>query len=384
MSIVFLDDTPYLGMYTKIHWRKINKVHFDTFGKLLEQDKQIMDLINIVYKYETRPQQIILVESIVKGVNNTLCEDVNIGFNLLCHEVKGGTGNLLKSQIFHIALHSRKPKWTESDGCQKWPLDTSKPYINYGPFHYKIDRVEPLIHPASSQKCKSDDNGINKKKIDEMSTPYKQFNYDDQCYFLANDDIFTNDDILDLYPECEYLHKLIYNRFIDYWNTTILPAVKINPPSFPCPSYIPPSPPSDTEHRIQKRELTILGSPQTTQTDGSASTSDVHTLSRETVALEVVALEVVQRNLFQLLKHLELKDTADDKQKFRDNREGLIKGLTKPERTLLMNWALHDKLQKTKLGGKVLSYRNKRLYKKSKISKRSNISKKSRTINYIK
>ena len=50
-----------------------------------------------------------------------------------------------------------------------------------------------------------------------------------------------------------------------------------------------------------------------------------------------------------------------------------------------MNWALHDKLQKTKLGGKVLSYRNKRLYKKkSKITKRSNIAKKSRTINYIK
>lgn len=379
MSIVFLDDTPYLGMYTKIHWRKINKVHFDTFGKLLEQDKQIMDLINIVYKYETRPQQIILVESIVKGVNNTLCEDVNIGFNLLCHEVKGGTGNLLKSQIFHIALHSRKPKWTESDGCQKWPLDTSKAYINFGPFHYKIDRVEPLIHSASSQKCKSDEI---KKKIDEMSIPYKQFNYDDQCYFLANDDKFTNDDILNLYPECEYLHKLIYNKFINYWNTTILPVVKINPPSLPCPSYIAPSPPSD----IQTRELEIVHSPQTTHTDGSASTSDVHTLARETVALEVV-----ERNLFQLLKDLELKDTADDKQKFRDNRDQLIKGLTKPERTLLMNWAPHDKSQKEdksqkkkKLGGKVLSYRNKRLYKKSKITRRSNKAKKSRTINYIK
>ena len=106
---IFLDDTPYLGMYTNIYWKKINKVYFDAFGKLLEQDTTIMNLINSVYKYQNRTQKLILVESIVKGLNNTVCEDVNIGFNLLCHEVKGGTGNIFKSQIFHIALHSRKP-----------------------------------------------------------------------------------------------------------------------------------------------------------------------------------------------------------------------------------------------------------------------------------
>ena len=375
MPVRILDDTPYKGMYDHIKWEKIELKYFNAFAVLIEKDPEIKDLIKKVYNYE---KGFILAGQISKDDNVKQCNDINIGFNLTCYESSGGIKK--NSQIFHIALHSSKPLWVSS-GCDYYTFDDSQEtYIDYGPFHYKIDRVEPMCSAPTADNCKSDER--KNKLTDKLFPPFKKLNYNEHCYFLPNDDKFTNDSILNLYPDCEYLHKLIYNRFIDYWNLTILPKVKITSAAAevqpPPPPFIKPSVSLDADERRSK--LATKLKLETKHEDKTEHTADIEVLAQATSEL------VASRDLTQLLSDLDLDlNAADDKQKYLDNSKTYIdrKSLNKQERTVLMEWALSDKKPKKK-EKKAGSYRNKRLYKKSKITKKRIISKKSRRINYIK
>ncbi len=138
-----LTEHDYLVMYDSIIWNKINIGHFKNFAQLLEQDSQIMDLMESVYNMRKIPHSDdILVKFINTDNSRRYCDDRVAGFFLRCiGDLTTGT----HTQIFHIALHSRIPKWDEV--CKYYkstPADIRNPETFLGPFLYKIYRVSPL------------------------------------------------------------------------------------------------------------------------------------------------------------------------------------------------------------------------------------------------
>jgi hypothetical protein len=228
--------------------------------------------------------------------------------------------------------------------------------------------------------CKKDEthNKLNDKHI----PPFKRFNYNRDCYFLPDDNKFTNDTHLELYPDCEYLHQLIYNKFIDYWNSTILREVKLSYDSTTrAPEPIRPSIPSDADARRERLAETLAMDCASACASATASACASATASAVAPATkkesEVRAETKPPRDLSEILS--ELGFTLEDKQYIFQNKDKLLAHLDKAERTVVMQWAAPQK--KTAKGG---SYRNKRLYKKGKITKRRAAYKKSRRLNYIK
>lgn len=367
-----LTEHDYLVMYDSIIWNKINIGHFKNFAQLLEQDSQIMNLMESVYNMIKIPgSDDILVKFINSDESKRDCDDRVAGFFLRCiGDIPTGT----HTQIFHISLHSRIPKWDH--GCKYYkstPADIRNPETFLGPFHYKIDRVSPLgDYALSSKNYKSDGSNKSRKCRDDNhhklpNKPFKRLFYDESCYFIENDDEFRNKSALLYNPDCEYLHKLIYNKFIDFWNTKILPQVKI-------PTHHLPPPPTPIRSLVTKPvppaiAVSSVPSPAVAVSSGPAP-------AKVPVAAKAPA-PAPARELDDILRSLGIAKDQSGKIKileWRDNKSLNEKLPSKEERTTVNKWVISGR------GG---SLRNKRLLKKSKITKRNILRRKSRRINLM-
>jgi len=86
----------------------------------------------------------------------------------------------------------------------------------------------------------------NCKKVDHrnilIKKPFKIFIHDDNCNFIDNNVDLNLSEILS--PKCHELHKLIYNKFVSYWNSRILPSVRN------AASTLPPKPIATSQQPI--------------------------------------------------------------------------------------------------------------------------------------
>jgi hypothetical protein len=364
-----LTEHDYLVMYDSIQWKNINISYFNNFAQLLEEDSQIMNLMESVYNMRKIPgSDNILVKFINSDNSKRDCDDRVAGFFLRCiGDLTTGT----HTQIFHIALHSRMPKW--DDGCKYYkstPSNIKNPETFLGPFHYKIDRVSPLGNHAMSSKDYMSDTSNNRKckseNFDKLKNqPFKRLFYDESCYFIENDDEFRNKTVLLLNPDCEYLHKLIYNKFIDYWNTKILPEVKI--PRHPLPP--PPTPLRSLVTKPVPPAIAVLSVPSP-----AVAVSSSPSPAKVPVAAPA---PVPARELDDILRSLSIAKDEEGKRKiieWRNDKSLNDKLQSKEERTTVNKWVISGR------GG---SLRNKRLLKKSKITKQNILRRKSRRINYM-
>ena len=176
------------------------------------------------------------------------CGDINYSFAIRTSPLS--SKNTAHLRIFHIALHSPKPKLVQIGqrrgdpaNCAYFPKpaeDGAMKEAGSGPFHYKIDSLcSPPTNSGSGEKCKF-------LLLKEDKAPFKEFNYNHE--FTTNNDDFQNittaasmlDDALSQHecklckisptretlPNILALHNLIYNMFVEYFNTAILPGIR--------------------------------------------------------------------------------------------------------------------------------------------------------------
>ena len=184
-----------------------------------------------------------------------LCGDINYSF-----EIPVGTDYSTPMRIFHIALHSPKPKLVEIDrsrrdmtpyNCAFFPrsLNPDGTLADTGPdtgsFHYKIDAL-CSFPPGKGSKKKCSDFILSEEK-----RPFKEFYYDREIGFAHNFFPFQNiepaQEALDNpnNPDCNkcirnsdtretlanilQLHDLIYNLFVEYFNRRMWREIRLDP-----------------------------------------------------------------------------------------------------------------------------------------------------------
>ena len=260
-GFITLDDSSYLSCFDNVNWTAINKKHFISFRDELEKDETIMSLIDEVYEHERHGKgPHIDVQNIVNDLNYHNCNDRSFGFFLPCHNTASKTYH---SQIFHISLHSREPNYNETTGVCEFIKCRTDDYESCGAFHYKIDRIVPIANFAISSKHYTGNPSSSKdncKKADHhnilIKKPFKIFIHDHNCNFTPNNFDFSISHILS--PNCHELHKLIYNKFVSYWNSTILPSV-INVAATPAPQPTAPTQQPITDSLVLNEILKALG-----------------------------------------------------------------------------------------------------------------------------
>ena len=188
------------------------------------------------------------------------CGDINYSFSIPI----GDARKTIQQRIFHIALHSPKPKLVEIDrtrrdtslyNCGFFPrplnpdgtlADTG---ADTGPFHYKIDSL-CSIKPSRAATTSLCNNLI----LSEEKRPFKEFYYNRDIGFqpsvLPNVFPFQNIEFAEAAlkdPTCKMcktsmaeggddpesldnilqLHDLIYNLFVEYFNTRMWPFISV-------------------------------------------------------------------------------------------------------------------------------------------------------------
>jgi hypothetical protein len=180
-----------------------------------------------------------------------LCGDINYSF-----EIPVGTDYSTPMRIFHIALHSPKPKLVEIDrsrrdmtpyNCAFFPrsLNPDGTLADTGPdtgsFHYKIDALCSFPPGIGSKKKCSD------FILSEEKRPFKEFYYNRDIGFQPNDDPFENIEFAEAAlknPMCNKctinstsretlanilsLHNIIYNLFVDYFNRYMWEVIRLD------------------------------------------------------------------------------------------------------------------------------------------------------------
>jgi hypothetical protein len=263
-------DRDLLSFYQSINWNML-RLESDTFmdnfknylNTMYEQNtNNFQSLVKSVYPnivarmQNTRPgieTPLLFTKTDDISTNNFECNDINYSFSIECQTDNG----IVKSEIvppyshirfFHIALHSELPK------CYKINKNISEMRSNWtcGLFekktsdedpcnrlHYKIDNYHlksPLTsnqkkHAWGSQHCE-------RKKLNEDECPCKQFISDSSqpgAFQVINDNHFENVNFPDAFGDQKRkydfisLHQFIYNEFVQFWNSLILPFIKITP-----------------------------------------------------------------------------------------------------------------------------------------------------------
>ena len=203
-------DVGYEGFYTGINFgilKRNAERYFEEFGPYcwdwFDANPGAMDLFRSVYQGYTYTRTMgkygmfSEIKNLVKPEVD-LCKDINYSFAIPL----GNSTKLVPLRIFHIALHSPKPKLVEIDRSRR---DTSEANCAFfprhlnsdgrpvagsgaGAFHYKIDSLcstPPSIIPSNTN-CNTD------LFLNEEKAPFKQFYYDRDIGFQPNDNPFEN------------------------------------------------------------------------------------------------------------------------------------------------------------------------------------------------
>jgi hypothetical protein len=198
------------------------------------------------------------VTDLVSG-NNKKCNDINYSFSIECQfdntvpppstassVSKSTTQPTQGFRLFHIAVHSEKPKYFSIDngggpitrsmytcGYFPKPTSTSTPSsgTESGAFHYKIDNYGLLESQKKINRTSCD------TKLDENKCPFKKFVPSGTTgrFMHRKSESFENLNFqsnFDINRQINFikLHSFIYEEFVKFWNNTILPNV-FNPSS---------------------------------------------------------------------------------------------------------------------------------------------------------
>jgi hypothetical protein len=244
-------DTPYDNFYSKINWDLLHDIiesKLIDFSYICGQDQQLVDMFNNCYKpqFVIRGGELFIAKQSNSG-NANFCKDIIVSFKVPCIR---GTSSNHNFQIFHIALHSRMPYYNKADDINTYAcgyaVKNDSTYIDCGPFHYKIDNncldLANFLNKDPNKGCYT---SFGFSKIDTAICPFKKFEFNpENARFIRNNDLFIipDPDTATIEPECMTIHRIIYNKFIDFWNNYILPDVSLLPvPSLPVPSLPVPS-----------------------------------------------------------------------------------------------------------------------------------------------
>ena len=288
----FIPDDVEKTFYKKINWPKLRSIkqnEMNEFMRILNASYAanidgFRYLVRQVYPNLTariHGHDVFFKANDISGKNEK-CNDINFSFGIECQRyppdppvTKGRsssksavsgpavTGSAaavpLDLRLFHIAIHSEKPKCYEPSGSGRVTRsmyacgyfenkgvqadDAAAAPQGSGPFHYKIDNYDILEKGAklSKNQCES--------KIQEEQCPFKRFVpevnlfgratgkfevfheanvhfeklFDQKC--KANTDRFKNDH--NLQTNFARLHSYIYKRFVTFWNNVLFPKVSL-------------------------------------------------------------------------------------------------------------------------------------------------------------
>jgi hypothetical protein len=241
------EDMPF---YNSLDWNKLtaisdqmmnqfmehlNRLYFSNHSKFQDLLKSVFP--NIVARGAAPNYLFRKVENLVNEQNRK-CNDINFSFHIECQTDAGAVNDKTTHtiRIFHIAIHSEKPKYFELNKpgqaitrsmytCGFFPKSATDSGIDFGSFHYKIDNYA-LPKKINSSNCKS--------KIEEMKCPFKKMEPDNETpgkLKNVENEIFQNlsfpvefDSVMQ--ENFIKMHALIYKAFIEFWNTVIFPLVE--------------------------------------------------------------------------------------------------------------------------------------------------------------
>ena len=175
----------------------------------LKNNEDMKQKIKSLYNFESGDNILRAVSE--RGANEHNCNDITgfVNLNTLPPE------KLLppeKYKLFHIAIHPKAAKYykklgTDAASCGYYSKNSYSQ--GSGAFHYKIETL------------------ANETKTDLTNKPYKKFITTSAVSgeFIKNNDDFVVSD-MNLRPyatdELHELHNFFYNKFIDFWNNTIV------------------------------------------------------------------------------------------------------------------------------------------------------------------
>jgi len=192
--------------FDSINWNKLKDNIFMYMNSFIRQVRDVQDIMDQLESlYESKE----LIQVSLDSDSKHFCDDISVFF-----KVEQGENAI---PLFHISLHSLTPKYTKIshyNACTYYHKGTSS---NMGMFHYKIDTIDGT---ALSHKNKP------YKAFTFMMNPSIRYAFDTNTYKFNNldspDNLIYNEELRNKVDE---LHNLLYNRFVNYWNSFILPEI---------------------------------------------------------------------------------------------------------------------------------------------------------------
>jgi|688.fasta_scaffold197606_1 hypothetical protein len=218
----------------------------------LKKNEDMKQKIKRLYGFESDDDILCAVSE--RGKNETVCNDIT-GF------VSLNTPD--KDLLFHISIHPKAPKYYKKPGTRTascgYYSKSSEGSQGTGAFHYKIERL------------------ANRTTTSFKNKPYKKFKtaddspgnfIEDEEDFVVSDDRLKPNAPVDLHK----LHNFFYNKFIEFWNKTIVKDDTFRRPGQPAPEQLVPAP-AVPEQSIPEAPVARAPSKRASQ-DPSEATED--------------------------------------------------------------------------------------------------------------
>lgn len=233
-------DTPYENFYNKIDWMLLHSIierKADEFSIVCGDDPILYDMINRCYnpQHSIYGGRLFLAKQSNSG-NANYCNDIIISFKIPC--IRGKVNS--NFQLFHIALHSRMPYFNKTDDRNVYACGygiKNVTNVDCGPFHYKIDNncvnLGDFLNMAPEKGCYT---SFGFSIFDTEKSPYKKFIFNQKnATFINNTELFNipGPSPVSIDGSCMDIHRRIYSKFVNFWNTSILPEVILPGVSLP-------------------------------------------------------------------------------------------------------------------------------------------------------
>ena len=240
-------DTPYEQFYNKIDWSTLHSIIESKaveFSIICGNDPELVDKVNQCFN----PQFTISDGGLFFARQSTsnsanICNDIILSFKVPC--IVGMNNH--NFQLFHIALHSRMPYFNEtkdrnSSSCGYSVKNANA--IDCGPFHYKIDNnclnLKDYLKKSPDKGCYT---SFGVYGFDTAYSPFKKFDFNPaNASFIdnANNFIIPGRNPVRIDPPCMDIHRIIYSKFVHFWNESILPDIILPGIKLPPSMSLPP------------------------------------------------------------------------------------------------------------------------------------------------
>jgi hypothetical protein len=233
----------------------------EILNRELKTNEDMKQKIKRLYGFESDDDILRAVSE--RGKNETVCNDIT-GF------VSLNTPD--KYLLFHISIHPKSSKYYKKQGTRAASCGYySKNLENSqgtGAFHYKIETLANGTTTSFKNK------------------PYKKFKTADDSpgkFIEDEEDFVVTDDRLipDAPVELHKLHNFFYNKFIDFWNNTIVIDDTFRRPGQPAPEQLVPEPPAPAVPEQPMPEAPVARVPSKRASQDPSEATEDHRPSRK-------------------------------------------------------------------------------------------------------